>query len=383
MNRKLSIVLKACWLAVAIQFLPGCFDYEKINDRAQIIGIGVDPVQGNPDLLSYTFQVPELGLGGGSSDQSSANPGPGAMGPNKNFTAQAHSVSEAIALAQLNYDKMFYLGNLECIVLNRQLNAHAIQHVVNELMSTRPVDKLAWILTTPDSARVVMNYQNGDEASAEMMDRWLGATISQYGHATRTRLWQFWRDTRLPGVQAHTGLVKIEDKNLVIYGMQTFHGNTPKLELTPTETLYYNFIEGRVKGLSMSIGEHTHLFDVRDVSCSSRQFVLQQGKRSTLGVRIRVKGILVTNISDRTESLSDRDLQRYEGMMAAEIQKKSYALIQKLQQHHLDSIGFGRTLLLSDPTVEPNIDTKWDEFFAQVKAKVTVEVQLKHKGEIV
>ena len=359
MNSRLSIVLKSCWIVGVTLFLPGCYDYEKINDRAQIMGIGVDPVQGTSDLLSYTFQVPELGLGGGSADQSSGNPGPGAMGPNRNFTAQAHSVSEAIALAQLKYDKMFYLGNLECVVLNRQLNSNAIQHVVNELMSTRPTDKLAWIPVTPDLAQAVLNCQNSEEAPAEMMDRWLGATVSQYGHATRTRLWQFWRDTRLLGVQAHTGLVKIEGNKLVIYGMQAFHGTTPTFELTPTETLYYNFIEGRVSGLSMSIGEHPHLFDVRDVSCRSKQFVLQQGATATLGVRIRVKGTLVTNISDRTESLSDRDMQKYEGLMAAEIQKKAYAVIQKLQQNHVDSIGFGRTLLLSHPAAESNIDTKW------------------------
>ncbi|WP_456057549.1 Ger(x)C family spore germination protein [Alicyclobacillus dauci] len=58
-------------------FLPGCWDYTKINERAQILGIGVDPSGSSTNRLRYTFQVPNLEQGSQSKEGQATGGGGG------------------------------------------------------------------------------------------------------------------------------------------------------------------------------------------------------------------------------------------------------------------------------------------------------------------
>ncbi|MCL6593618.1 MAG: hypothetical protein K6T31_06545, partial [Alicyclobacillus sp.] len=178
--------------SILLLTLPGCWDYQRINYRESIIGIGLDPVPNQPNQLRFIFQSPVFansGQQGQGTGQPQAPSQASSTSSYRNYTIMAHSLHEAITNAQVQADKQFFLGNLQAIVFNRQVSPEMLRKVISELIRDPTVDNLAFILATDDSASDLMN-SGVNSAPSDRIDRLLEESVRQHAHMVRTRLWE-------------------------------------------------------------------------------------------------------------------------------------------------------------------------------------------------
>ncbi|GMA56109.1 hypothetical protein GCM10025858_06120 [Alicyclobacillus sacchari] len=207
--------------------VTGCGDYQKINERSQIIGVGVDAVPGRNDVLAFTLQIPNLEKPTSQSMNlgTSGRQG-GESQPYKNFYVEATSLQSALARAQTTYDKSFFLGNMETIVFQSQLSEQAVMRVTEQMMRDESLDKLAVVVASPSSARSVLEANTSSPPATYIESMWT-RSIPQRGFTAPTRLWEFWRDAELIGREPHMPLVETLDDGVKVGGTLAFQGYLP------------------------------------------------------------------------------------------------------------------------------------------------------------
>jgi len=379
-KRSLQLLL----LSSCLLFLPGCWDYQKINDRAQIIGIGVDPVPDNPKLMQYTIQVPVFSSSAAESGQTgepSSQPTPGSVF--RNFVIQATGMADAVAKAQRQYDKSFYLGNFEALILNRRLSAKQVNFIIMECMRNPTVDKLAFVVCTSDLSQDILQLQGGSVAPSDAIDRFLGKTMMQYGYTPRVHLWEFWRDMKTYGINPHAPLVKAESNGFLMGGMMAFQGSEPKVDVDGTDTLYYRFVAGKINDIAMTIPDGNKSFEVGEVESSCKMSVRMQGATLKLHADIRITGSILSDETAGTNSLSSVETQRYEQLLQHHIEDNATRVMKLLQAEKLDPYGFGHYLALTQPRFVMLVANHWPDYFARAQPDVHVHVVFLRKGNII
>lgn len=385
MRRTLQKLLTVGALCLSSLGVTGCWDYQKINDRAQIIGIAIDPIEEQSKLLTFTFQIPVFDTGG-SKGQAGGGAGGGssqggARTTFRNFTVQAQGVSDAITKTQMHYDKMLYLGNVQTVVLNQHLGGDQVKRVVTEMIRIPSLDKLAWIIVTPESALDILHAPSST-APADSIDRVLGSNIQQHGMTIRTRLWEFWRDERSIGIQPHTGLVKTTSEGLQVYGLQAFDNMGAHMELPPSDTLYFNFLNARVQRVAIWFQDGQRTFEAGEMKSKAKLSVSMKGGTPVLHAKIRASGVVLQDESNGMEQLTDAEMRRYEGVMERQIQAESVRVLRGFQKNRMDAYGFGECLFLHNPSTQRFIEKQWPDAFEKAKPDVQVKVTLLRKGSL-
>ncbi|MDI9259302.1 Ger(x)C family spore germination protein [Alicyclobacillus sendaiensis] len=374
--------LVAAQAAMLLVLASGCGDYQKINDRSQIIGIGVDPVPGKPDLLAFTLQVPDLEL---ATQQSSSLGTGGRQGgesvPYKNFYVEATSVQSAVSRAQTMYDKAFFLGNLETVVFQTGLSERDLTRVTEQLMRDETIDKLAYVVATRDSARSVLEARTNAPPATAIEAMWYNG-MPQRGYSAPEKLWQFWRDAELIGREPHVPLVEATDDSIRIEGTEVYFGYQPVGWLTPDDTVFYNFLMGQVRAISISIPDGNRSFDVRIVRSRAhlREVPTPQGMVLLDDIHVRANLNATETMAQRP--LTNREVERYEDVVERYLQANCARVLRALQSVQADTLGFGYRYLIHHPERIYEIRDHWGEAFGRARIRVTVKCRISREGNL-
>lgn len=370
----------------SLLFLPGCWDYQKINNKAMVYGISVDPIQDHPELLSFTFQIPLLGSEGTSADDTSSVGTDGGGGNTtslsyRNFTVDARGMSDALAKAQLQYSKAFYLSNLQTVVMNDQLNAEQIQGVMSELTRSTNVDKLAYLFFSKQPAREIFESKSAS-APADAISEFLAISLKSYGYTTRTHLWEFWRDLKGNGIDPQVPLVKTTDEGFKIYGLLGFHDTRPTIELSADDALYFNFIAEPMTNVVMWVKDGNRWFEVGQIKTRRKITASLENGKAVLHASVRIRGSLLQDETNGRVPLTDAESEHYQRALEAQVRDSSIQVLHQLQKEQLDLYGFGRYVFVHHPSTEAFIEKKWPQTFADAKPEFDIKVTIFQKGNL-
>ncbi|WP_258110423.1 Ger(x)C family spore germination C-terminal domain-containing protein [Alicyclobacillus sp. SP_1] len=385
MKQKLLRCLQLVGCTLLVLTLPGCWDYEKINERAQVIGIAVDPAAGSADRFRYTFQIPKFGSGD-TSEPSQAGSGPSDAGRSpkfQNYTTEADGLIDALSKVQLENDKMFYLSDVEIILVPEKLGREAVRTLVAECMRIPALDKEAFFAVTTCPAYEMFQGGDGDKAPADEMEHWLGGTMRQVAYSPRVHLWQFWRDLRTPGIDAHTEVVHKVPNGYRIGGMMLYRFGVPKLQIPPSESLYFNMLTIGVNHVGVPIPSKPHSFILGNIATSGRHWTTLKGGQATLHARVEIKGKLDRSPGGREESLTAADLARLQNTASAYFQQQLADTMEQTQRIGSDPYGFGEWLVDDHPELEGLIRVKWPILYEKAKRDIRVRVKITQKGTLV
>jgi len=366
--------------------LPGCWDYQRINYRDQVIGIGIEPVEGNPDLLRYTFQVPDLsqeggggdgggGGGGGGSEEKAGTP----RGPYRNYTTEARSIGVAIAMAQLDTDKTLFFGNLQVVLLNLKLLNKQIADTIDELMRNPATDKLSYVLFTDNSVSEILNTKETVSPS-DHISQWMEGGVRQQAFTVRTRLWEFWRDGLSYGTDPKASLISNKGGRLTIGGLVALHQMTPSVQLTPQQTMGYNLAVGHTTRVSVAFKQKDNIFTVGDIQAHSHLRVLMDRGKPVLSTDIDVKGVLVQAAGSSMGKVTRSQLLDYERTMERTIREQVAFTIHTMQKGNTDPFGFGVYYVIHHPEDYAKLNETWPKLYANAKLQVKCHVVITRKG---
>lgn len=371
------------WLVVVatLMTVPGCWDYQRINFRSALVGVAVDPVDGEESQMKFTFQVPEFS-GSSSAGGQSTSKQSGGSGSKKwrNFSAAASGLDEAVAKIQMISPKALWLGDLQVVIFNLQCSDKHIQSVISELIRNPTSDKDAYVLMSKGSAQEVMHGKGrsaSDELSMKLRE------VKQHGYTSRIQLWQVWRDTLSSGIDPHVGVVEMENGGRKTEGMVCIKHMKPVVVLDRQDTLGYNFAEGEVNNISVQVMDSGSPLVIGQIKSRSSLKPTFGGEHSRLGIEVHVSGAVVQDPSMGMTKLTREGIRKCEQISEEYIKANILRTLKKLQDAHTDTYGFGRKIVLKNPRLESQIQQHWDDWFSTAQPEVQVNVILRDKGGLV
>lgn len=385
MTVRMKRVLTLLSSLLALMTLPGCWDYQRINYRDQVIMIGVQPVNDNPKLMRYTFQIPDFSKGAGIGDSGAGSGGQDSektRGPYRNYVEEAPSVGAAVAKAQLETDKTLFFGNLQVLVLDAHLAGVQIANTVNELMRNPQADKLAYVLFTYSDMDAVFNAKES-VSPGDHISQWMEGAVMQHAYAFRTKLWEFWRDALSHGIDPAAAQVNVDQQDhLVLGGLVALKSTTPVVQLTPQETLGYNMAVGTITRVSIAFETNDNIFTVGGIHAHSKQSVRMANGQATLHEDIEVEGVLNQDGASYMGIVDQKQLSNYERTMERTMGQQVASVISKMQKKACDPFGFGLHYVLDHPAVYPHLNKVWPALYSKAKVQVDCHVVITRKGSL-
>ncbi|MFD1673394.1 Ger(x)C family spore germination protein [Alicyclobacillus fodiniaquatilis] len=353
--------------------LTGCWDYERINDRAQVTGIAVDPVPGNSHQVIFTLHVPIFVQSSDSSDKMS-----GRSRHYKNFRVSCSTLSAALSKLQTRNSKEFYLANLQVVILNDHLRDEQIEQIVGSVMGNTSSDKLAYLFMTSEHAGDFLSGPSINEP-ADDLDNVL-SRVRQSGYSVRRRIWEFWRDTTQPGINPTTAKLRSSPDGFDVGGAVVFQGFQPICELPMEETINYNIIMGKMKNISMTFPYKNSDIEVSHLKSYSKRSVQQIHGHVELVDNILLKGDLDVSATNGEIELSPNDMRLYEKVIEMTVKRHVIQLIRACQKKKVDPFGFGLKEMIVHPNDKPIVSDNWPTLFSSALVNVHVKVEIGHKG---
>lgn len=382
MKRLWPNIYKLLGCVALVLTLPGCWDYERINYRDQILGIGIEPSNEHPKMLHFTFQVPLFAGGNSSASVESSSEDRTKSKSFQNYEVDAPDFASAISLAQTQTEKMLYLGNLQTIIFSNRLSGEQVDSVVTELIRDPATDKLGYILETSDSPEKILSTSIRD-IPATFIHSFMDTGVKQYAYTERTHLWEFWRDSVAIGIVPKCALIRIEDNQIVMKGLMALPHFQAKVALIGEEAIGYNAAMGRIDRYYMNVQDGPRAIALGNVRVKSKLQTIYHAGHPILRIQMSVKANLVSDESYGKQSVDLSILHQYERLTSRNLTEQVKKTLQQLQKNHADIYGFGRYALIQDPHREQVLIQHWDEMFASGKPEIQCNVHIRRKGTLV
>ena len=143
----------AAWTA-ALLLLSGCWDYQDLESRAPILGMGFD-LSGDPrQPIRASAEVPVAAA------VAMASGGPGASGerpPKEVFESEGVTISEAVDMLSEMISRDLINRHVEAVVVSRDLAVQGLGPLVDYFMRNPQVNLRAQLWVTSGTAREVLS----------------------------------------------------------------------------------------------------------------------------------------------------------------------------------------------------------------------------------
>ncbi|WDL98098.1 Ger(x)C family spore germination protein [Alicyclobacillus sp. ALC3] len=377
MQRSLAIVLTCA----ALIFLPGCWDYEAINKRAAMIGLGIDPAHDDPEKIRVTIQVPILHNG------QSQGEGSAETSKFQDLSGESYSLMEAIRTIQTKMDRQADVAQLRVIVLSSQLSGETMDSVLGQLMRLTKINRLAYIFMTPGSAEKVMATEVSESAPMNFVEK--SVKVKQHGYVVRRQLWEYWRDTTQLGVVPMIPILTTEEiddkgkKTLAMTGEEVYLNNKPALALSRNETLYVNLLMGKVRDMSFDIPIGQGVMTLTDMRAKSHVRCIKKKSEVVLADDVTVAGTLAKHVDPSPKPLPPTNINELQLQASIYLTQQLTDMVVKLQQQQTDVVGFGRNYLQAHPEEEARLKQQWSQMFGHAKLDIQVKVAIRSKGGLI
>jgi len=180
-------------LIVASSFVTtGCFDRQELEQQAFVTAMGVDKAPNQ--MLDCTFQiaVPTSFTGGGQ-------PAKEPLASKSPITVRAHSVAEALTLANTSVERTLTLSHMNTVVFGEDLAKQGLTPVIQSFVRYREFRRTMFTAVAKGSAKEVISANEPMlEASQTRMADSLYALSSRVGLFTTTQLNDLIRSLETP-----------------------------------------------------------------------------------------------------------------------------------------------------------------------------------------
>lgn len=374
-----------CILTVLLFTLPGCWDYEPINMLSAVVGVGVDPVPDDPEKIRITIQYPLFSAGAGAPGVGSSTPAVGYQ----ILSEDGYSVEETFKHLQLKMNKRVDPSQLRSIVFSEKLSPELMDSVVGQLIRHPKLNRLCYAFATPESAADLFAAKPVEGAPMSFVSKQMA--VRQNGYVVRKELWEYWRDATQLGVtpvlpvvvSTQAGSNAGEAEALTINGTAVYENNRTVLMLSPKETLSFNLMRGQVRNMAVDVPLQKGIADLTDVHASSRLRCIGVGQDLQLIDRVSVQATIGKIAKSTTKPMPLTDVNGIESVTSRYLGQQLLQTTKQLQEHGVDSLGFGRIYLQRHPEQEQVIRQHWGEMFRHAKVDIQVNVDITSKGSLI
>ncbi|MFB5191958.1 Ger(x)C family spore germination protein [Alicyclobacillus fastidiosus] len=390
------------WFAIAVfalsfPVLTGCWDRLEIEDRGTILGLAIDPIEGEmgegitgpyakSDLKGYrlTAQVAipgriPLGPGEGST-------GGGVQRPVWVVSTTGKTIDDAVNNLQQELADKLFLGHLRVIIVNQKLaRSTGVDDIQDFFRRNAEIRRLAWMVISVGDASNAM-------AVAPKLERvptlYLVGTMDHsvaLGKLPNVYLGNFWATFSSKGREPVLPMIEVSGDKVESEGLAVFSGGRMVGILNPLETAAYMEIENQRRagyGVAVPIpGDPKHSVIVKGSNRNAKIKMHMENGRPAFDVYCMIEA----NIEEKTGHKHVDDIIDSIGVETQDVLVKGQQeLIAKMQNLHADVFGFGEYVRGRAPDYWVNqvggSRVKWDEMFATTPVHVHVRVYMRRSG---
>ncbi|WP_253806165.1 Ger(x)C family spore germination protein [Paenibacillus sp. Cedars] len=357
-KRQISFML----LVLLVLSLTGCWDRIEIEDRALILGIGIDeaeegasstedltthsreeaaPLDNRMIRLTAQIAVPGLiplgpGGNGGSAE--------GKEEPVWVVSVVGHTINDAMNNLQQEIADPRSLIHLRVIVVNENVARRGMDDLNDYLRRNQEVRRSTWLLITDNKAADLMGVAPPLERVPTLYLLAMLEKAADMGKFPKNSLSNYWNSESKLGQNAYLPYVSIRQKeNILIKGLAYFNSNKLVGTTTPIEIGAYMAAKG------FNPGGYTAMYNVPGIGFvtiraterqSNIKVDIRNGKpHATINVRIQAE--LAEKYSPKPGMDDQEELNMAERGFNRFVKEMITSLLEKTQKDKSDIIGFG------------------------------------------
>ena len=400
-SKKISVLLM---FSFVLPLLTGCWDRLEIEERAVVLGVGIDKAEQALPKPSEAISHPadkQLNITKAGLIKVSAQiavPGRIPLGPGEGggggggqktiwvVEATGYTVADAFNVLQQRVSRPLFFGHLRIIVVAEKVAKKGIENLNDYFRRNPEVRRTNWMVICKGEATAIMHASPQLERVPTL---YLMTTMDQavkMGRFPNDFLGVFWNASSAKGKEGYLPYMEMmENDNVQISGLAMFRGDRMVMTTTPREIIHYMGIMGMREGGGEAYAKLEGMKEYFMFQSRTRQSMfkvsLQNGK-PYIKVTTIIEGNLLSKSSESISLKSDV-------IRAVEVQLEKQAaegyrnLIAKTQLADSDIFGFGEYIRAKQPSYwNANIQTseKWREHYKELKIDVKVDVHIRRVG---
>lgn len=391
-------------LVSATLLLTGCWDRLEIEERAVVLGIGIDLVRSDTekkegdiseltgvfpaptkDRLKLTVQVAIPGripLGPGEGGGSPT----GATKPVWVLSVVGHTLDDAISNLQQQIAGRLFFGHLRVIVISKDVAQKDLSNISDNLRRNPDVRRTNWMVVSEGKAEELMKTSPQLERVPSLyllstMDR-----AVQMGKLPNAFVGTFFSAGSALGMEPFLPYVKLLENGVIqISGLAYFRGERMVGHTEPLEIGAYMGIKGLEPGgysvITQIPGSET-AFMYQVTHRNSRIDVAIKNGRPQFNVKVHNEG----NLREKTNEIKRLDtgvIRQIEKQLSETGYKAYENLIKKTQEKSSDIFGFGEYVRAKEPKYwKEHIKTEdnWRKMYKDVEIHVQAQFNIRRIG---
>lgn len=347
-------------------------DYNEIESRAFILGVGIDY-----DTVAKQFII--------STETVEGREGTVASGASsKVITGRGKSVFDAVRNMVTTYGKKLYWAHAKILIINGSLaekNVHEVLDWVNRDQEVR--DDMRIFIATKNTAQQILETRKDENTIVSNVIHDMMVNQEAVSSFPKLDLWEFLYDIGTPGIEpvaAIIGLNPYEKGTLKVGGTAVFNNDKMIGELSPDQSKILLFIRNKIEGA---------LFNIRkDQTKVGANITFELFKSKTKLIPTYSNGSVAIIVDVNTnagvaESSEDLDftnnatVKQLQRCLEAELTEEIQTVISLVQkQYETDIFGFGREIEARMPSEWSKLKNDWNKNFANLEVKANVHVTI-------
>lgn len=378
MKSKKIAALLLCMLMVSL--LSGCWDYKGLNNLSIVAGMAVDE---NPsgEGICVSFELVDKA--------SSLTEGPvkGTL-----ITAQGETLADAVRSAEDRLINEMYFGNMQVLVISRQVaKKTGVKAVMEEVFREPNLRETIHVIISkektaadilkpiPDTP-IVVSYEIKE--NIEQHSRLSASVRDIKAYEIYNLLAQGKENLVLPAFS----IKEDEEKDFIeADGLALFREDILSDFFSTGETLYYLFIMNEVEGGIFTFERE----ETREEKVSlkiqdneTKRSFSYDGERLTIDILCKVNSYLVKK-NEAMDAMDPKEIEKLEQEAAAALCQELETIISKAQQElELDVFDFSIMIYKNNYKVWQQVEEDWEQIFRDAEIRVSAEVRIENSGFI-
>lgn len=361
--------------------LTGCWDRREIEERSNVMASGIDVCPEEQDCrLSISRQIAIPGrIPQGSAEGVS---GGGNADTVVVLSASGRTPPETGARMQAELNRMISFGQTRVQVFGEEYARRGIEEYVDYLRRMPEFRRLMWVAVSEGRAEDVLRARPELERVPALFLNDMIEDAVRAGRLPQTTLGDFLVRLSNPGEEPVAPLIRmVERDHPMLTGLAVFRGPQLVGKLDLPEASTYLHLRGRTRvseQLTLALPGDRQATATVYGSVSRYLLHSQRGRIHAL-VRIAMEAEL-TSLSPGLKSSDPSIMRMIEDAGAQEVQRRSRALVKRLQDElHSDILGLGEMVRSRMPAVWASLPS-WPDAFDQAVFDFEVQFHLRRIG---
>lgn len=367
--------------------LGGCWDARDVDDRAIVVGVGLDRARGNRIEVSLEVTIPggtatRPGLSGNQPGQRGGTQG----GAKVVLTATGTTVHEAIAKMRDAARFDIFLGHVRVVLIGEDLaRAGVLQHL--EMLVQNPeIRRLIPLAVVEGRAKDFLTTTMAQDVTAALYLSQMLDDLTRTGRAPNVDLSRFLTDVSEPGVDPVASVLRRAfgtEAGIDWAGLAVFRDDRLKAVIRPPEAWYVMWAMGspRRTTLFVPVREPVSGGVMLDIFHVESRLNLKgpAGARRAV-VRLLIEGRVAEHRAGGIDLTDTAIMHQVQARTQRDLEGRVQQVVGRVRELGADPFGIGRALRVVEPSLwkQPGAATR--QAAQAVEARVEVVVRIRRIG---